>query len=303
MSAALVSSQIAYHIAMDTTLTIEVPGDPPGAADQVKRAFQWFDEVERVCSRFDASSELRLICERPGKPVVVSELLFHTLQFALGVAAESGGAFDPTVGGVVARAGFNRNYRTGEVALPAAVDAASFRDVVLKPATREVLLTRPLVLDLGAVAKGLAVDLAARELDGFDDFAINAGGDLFLKGKSADGEPWRIGVRGPRDFESLTETFVLDGQAICTSGDYERRQANTGVHHLFDGRTNRVSSACASVSVIAPTAMAADAFATAAFVLGPAAGTAFLEDQGVEGLIVTAAGERFETQGLGEFIG
>lgn len=302
MVATLVSSRIAYHIAMDTTLTIEVPGDPPGAAEHISRAFQWFDEVERVCTRFDPSSELRRLCDQPGVPVIVSELLFSLLQFALGVAAESHGAFDPTVGGAVARAGFNRNYRTGELSSTASVSDASYRDVVLKPESREVLLLRPLTLDLGAVAKGFAIDLAAHELEGYENFAVNAGGDLFVNGESGDGGPWRIGVRDPRDFDALAETFALGGMAICTSGDYERRHEATGVHHLFDGRTGKVSNACASVSVIAPTAMVADALATAAFALGQREGVTFLEAQGVEGLVITSNGERFETSGLREFI-
>jgi thiamine biosynthesis lipoprotein len=293
---------VAYHVAMDTTITIEAPGAPEGSAEAVRRAFGWFDQVERVCSRFDAESELSQLCHRPGEAVPVSELLFSALRFALHVAAASGGAFDPTIGAVVSEAGFNRNYRTGELAVAAGSPGGSYRDVLLGAGKTTVRLLRPLQLDLGAVAKGLAVDLAARELAAFPGFAINAGGDVFVRGRNAEGGPWRIGVRDPRDFDSLAETFVLDGAALCTSGDYERRDESTGVHHLFDARSRSVVHACASASVIAPTAMAADALATAAFALGPMDGIAFLESQGVEGLIITPDGGRFETAGLKEYI-
>ncbi len=297
----LTPSRVAYHVAMDTTVTIEVPGDPAGSAGAVRSAFGWFDYVERVCSRFDPTSELSRLCANAGVEAVVSPLLFSALQFALDVAAASAGAFDPTIGAAVSNAGFNRNFRTGQVAPVVRGAGASYRDVELAEGHR-VRLLKPLQLDLGAVAKGLAIDLAARELSGFPDFAINAGGDIFVRGQSTPGEPWRLGVRDPRNFDALAETFALDGAALCTSGDYERRIDATGAHHLFDARSGRVVQACASASVIAPTAIAADALATAAFALGPAEGIAFLEAQGVEGLIITPGGDRFETPGLREYV-
>lgn len=300
---AVAPSRLAYHIAMDTTITIEVPGDAQGSAEAVRAAFGWFDEVERVCSRFDPDSELSRACRNILQPVALSPLLFHALSFALEVARASGGAFDPTVGARMVSAGFDRNYRDGRRFIPEVSAETSFLDVALDPGSQSVVLGRGLQLDLGAVAKGFAVDLAARELAQFPSFAINAGGDLFMKGRTAEGQPWRAGVRDPRNFDQLAESFVLDGMALCTSGDYERRNEQTGEHHLRDARSGDVAAACASVSVIAPTAMAADAFATAAFALGPAAGLRFLEDQGVEGLIITPGGVRYETAGLLEFLG
>ena len=74
----------------------------------------------------------------------------------------------------------------------------SFRDVTIDETAQTVTLQRPLLLDLGAVAKGLAVDLAARELAPLRDFAIDAGGDLYLGGTNRDGQPWSIGIRHPR---------------------------------------------------------------------------------------------------------
>ena len=69
----------------------------------------------------------------------------------------------------------------------------SYRDVLLDPEQRTITLRRPLLLDLGAVAKGLAVDAAGRELEPFRDFAIDAGGDLFLGGSNPQGTPGRLG--------------------------------------------------------------------------------------------------------------
>src|SRR5262249_32744131 len=161
-----------------------------------------------------------------------------------------------------------------------------------------ITLHRPLHLDLGAVAKGLAIDMAARELGPLGNFAINAGGDVFVSGLNAAHDTWSIGIRHPRDERSLITTIRGTNVAVCTSGDYERKSPiDPGVHHILDARTGESASEIASVTVIAPVAMVADGLATAAFVLGPDEGLALLERQGVDGLAVTTALERFETSG------
>lgn len=289
---------------MGTIVTVQVVGhasDPPeitAREQSVERALAWFQRVEDCCTRFDPASELRRLTAHIGEAIPVSDLLFEVVQFALAVAEASGGAFDPTVGASMERHGFNRHYRTGLVS-PTAVElpgAASYRDVQLDPARKTIQLFRPLVLDLGAVAKGLAIDMAARELRSFEHFAIDAGGDLYLGGSNAAGEPWSVGIRHPRRDRELIEMVQLSNSAVCTSGDYERRSsADNPGHHILDPRTGSAVESVASVTVVAPTAMAADALATAAFVLGPKDGIHFLEQQGVSGLILTPTLERFST--------
>jgi thiamine biosynthesis lipoprotein len=298
-------TRTAIH--MDTLITIEVVRAPALPADEaaVERALAWFRRVEEICSRFDPHSELRRLVGRVGEPTPVSDLLYEALAFALAVARASGGAFDPTIGHRLERLGFDRNYRTGEAVVSAVDPAArpSYRDVDLDPDRRAVTLRRPLALDLGAVAKGLAVDLAARELAPLGDFAIDAGGDLYLGGRNASGEPWRVGLRHPRRPDALLTTLRLADAAVCTSGDYERRAAGQGGdHHLLDPRSGRSPAALASATVVAPTAMAADALATAAFVLGPRRGLRLLARQGVDGLLVTPALDTFATPGFDRYI-
>ena len=175
----------------------------------------------------------------------------------------------------------------------------SYRDVRVDPERQTITLRRPLLLDLGAVAKGLAVDAAARELQPFEDFAIDAGGDLYLGGRNAEGAPWSVGIRHPRIDGQLIDVLRVSDQAVCTSGDYERTVTGVeGEHHIVNPRTGASPTDVASVTVVAPSAMVADALATAAFVLGPADGIALLERHGVDGLIVTNALERSETSGL-----
>jgi thiamine biosynthesis lipoprotein len=288
-------------MAMDTFVTIEISGHAGDAeADAaIERAFGWFRDVEACCSRFNPGSELAALTHRVGEDVPVSTMLFEALQFALALAHETGGAFDPTVGRRMQALGFNREYRTGAlVETPATADeATSYRDVHVDPSRRIVKLDRPVVLDLGAVAKGLAIDLAARELAPFQHYAIDAGGDLYLAGRNPAGEPWTVGIRDPRVEGRLVDVVDICDRAVCTSGDYERRQPDSHRHHIVDPRTDMVSDVAVSVTVIGSPAMLADGLATAAFVLGPQKGLGLLERHGVRGLIISPALERYETKG------
>jgi thiamine biosynthesis lipoprotein len=286
------------EVLMGTLVTIQVVR--PGADAAIDRAFGWFREIEARCSRFDERSELVQLTARVGEPVPASPVLFEAVRFALSVAEETGGAFDPTVGRRMEAHGFNREDRTGRtVSTPVPLnDDVSYRDVDLDAGSHTITFRRPLLLDLGAVAKGLAVDAAARELEGFQDFAIDAGGDLYLGGRNPDGVPWSVGIRHPRNDRELIDSLRVSDKAVCTSGDYERVMPGRQQHHILDPRTGVSPATVASVTVVAPTALAADALATAAFVLGPTDGLTLLERHGVEGLIVTTSLDRIETSGL-----
>jgi thiamine biosynthesis lipoprotein len=288
---------------MGTLVSIEIVRDAP--ADAFDRAFGWFHEIEQRCTRFKTSSELMQLSEHIGEPVAVSEILFEAVRFALTVSEETGGAFDPTVGHRMEARGFSREHRTGETVHGNVTcsDDVSYRHVQLDPDARTITLLRPLTLDLGAVAKGLAVDMAARELAPFRDFAIDAGGDLYLSGVNPAGEPWSVGIRHPRIEGVLIDSLRVSDLAVCTSGDYERRipgsrQTEANEHHLLDPRTGLSPRSVASVTVLAAGAMLADALATAAFVLGPREGIQFLDRMGVGGLIFTPDLQRYETRGV-----
>jgi Membrane-associated lipoprotein involved in thiamine biosynthesis len=296
-NAALMGTIVTIHVVghkADHQQTIETE-------DGVERAFEWFRRVEECCTRFDAHSEAMQLTAQIGVPVPVSALLFEAVRFAVAVAEESGGAFDPTVGHHMETRGFNREYRTGQIVQTALEPggAVSYRDVRVDPDRKTITLLRPLILDLGAVAKGLAIDMAAHELRRFEDYAIDAGGDLYLAGRNQDGAPWSVGIRHPRVGNQLIGSLRVSNTAVCTSGDYERRSSSEdGGHHILDPRTGASANAVASVTVVAPTAMVADALATAAFVLGPADGIRLLERQGVDGLIVAPTLERYSTPGM-----
>lgn len=283
---------------MGTVVTIEVVGHDRSARARrtrelaIDRAFDWFERVESVCSRFDAGSELRRLCATRGVDVGVSPMLFEAVRFAVAVAEETHGAFDPTVGARMEARGFNRDYRSGSVvgSEVRTDESVSFRDVVLNESARTVRLERALLLDLGAVAKGLAIDVAVQELRPLANFVVDAGGDVYCGGHNAAGQPWTVGIRHPRESHALLTRVTITDAALCTSGDYERRVADdtAGEHHVLDPSTGASPRDVISASVIAPTAMVADALGTAAFVLGCTDGVALLERHVLRACLVDA---------------
>jgi thiamine biosynthesis lipoprotein len=288
---------VRTEVAMGTLITIHVVRFGAGVDAAMERAFAWFHQIEACCTRFRADSELMQLSMHVGVPVPVSPMLFEAVRFALTVAEETGGAFDPTMGGAMESRGFNREHRTGEIFRnPARADRdASYRDLELDSERNTITLRRALTLDLGGVAKGLAVDTAARELEPFRDFAIDAGGDLYLGGRNPQGKSWAVGIRHPRRDGETIGTVRVSNQAVCTSGDYERPSA-----HILDPRHGCAPESVASATVVGPGAMLSDALATAAFVLGPESGIQLLERLGVEGLIVTPQLEQYRTGGFGD---
>ncbi len=251
---------------MGTVVTIEVAR--PDSEEAVARGFEWFREIESRCSRFDPESELMRLVANPGVPAPASAILFEALRFAVTVAEATSGAFDPTL------------------------EPGGYRDIAFDEEARTITLRRPLSPDLGAVAKGLAVDAAARELQPFEDFAIDAGGDLYLGGRNAQGEPWSVGISHPRLAGEILHTLRVSDRAVCTSGDYERGA------HILDPRSGKPAGSVCGVTVVASSAMLADALATAAFVLGPDEGIALLEQMEVDGIIFTPDWGRRETRGF-----
>ena len=289
--------------ALGTVVSVRIVGSSEGLGtiDEqrtlAERAVGWFHHVERCCSRFDERSELRRLCAQVERPIPVSALLFEAVQFAVAVAEETGGAFDPAIGQAMEQRGFDLDFRTGvRAASVVGPDVATYRDVRLDSSTRCITLAKALVLDLGAVAKGLAVDMAARELTEVTNFAIDAGGDLYLGGCNERGAPWRVGIRHPRRTDDLLDVVQVSNLAVCTSGDYERR-GQSG-HHIIDARSGEAANTAVSVTVLSSSAMVADALATAAVVLGPEEGVRLLARHGTEGVIVTSSLERVETEGM-----
>ncbi len=149
-------------------------------------------------------------------------------------------------------------------------------------------------LDFGGIVKEYAVDRAASLLAqaGVQHGFVNLGGDLRVIGPQADGAPWRIGIRHPRQPEGLLSTLELPGGALASSGDYERCIVVDGVRygHILNPHTGWPVRALAAVSVVAPHCVVAGSAATIAM-LKEADGPAWLQQMQLPCLWVTVDGE------------
>ncbi len=280
------------YLLMGTVVSIQAVSRTEADVVQcaIARAFDAMCFVEETCSRFNEHSALRELCRHPEQSMQVPDVLFETLRIALEMSVLTDGAFDPTIGATLEANGFNRDYLTGNVVQSdiASTEPVSYRDITLDEANHTVLLQKPMLLDLGAVAKGLAVDLAARELAECDGFAIDAGGDLYLHGVDPTGDEWTVGIQHPLEKERMICFLRATNVAVCTSGSYERKSPlKRNKHHLIHPKTGDSITGLLSCTVIAPLAILADAVSTAAFVLGADRALEFVESLELPALCIS----------------
>jgi thiamine biosynthesis lipoprotein len=155
------------------------------------------------------------------------------------------------------------------------------------------------LLDPSGLVKGWSIYNAATILrkDGYHNFFIEAGGDIQTSGTNHDGQPWRVGIKNPRDKSFLSKIVGLTGnRGIATSGTYERGQ------HIYNPKTGEPITDIISLTIIGPNIYEADRFTTAAFAMGDAA-LPFMESlDDMEGSVIFANGEEKETSGFKSFI-
>jgi FAD:protein FMN transferase len=138
---------------------------------------------------------------------------------------------------------------------------------------------------------------------GVENAFVNVGGDIGMIGVKPDGNPWRIGIRNPRNDTNIIAVLPAFDGAVVTSGDYERVFEVDGktYHHILDPKDGMPARVLASVTIAADTAIAADALSTAVFVMGPVEGMSLIESlPGVEGILITPDLEIIVSSGLHE---
>lgn len=214
----------------------------------------------------------------------------HVVTVALEVAQASGGAFDPTLGPLVALWGFGAARGPFRVPSDAEREATAQRvgwsRLVWDASCAELLQPGGLELDLSAIAKGYGVDAVAAYLRhaGVEAALVEVGGELYGYGDKPDGQPWRVLVESAPEEDAATDlpprVVALRGCAVATSGDrwHHFDAGEERYSHTFDPRLGRpVPRAPAAVTVVAADATRADAWATAMTVLGPDEGLALAE--------------------------
>jgi thiamine biosynthesis lipoprotein len=268
------------------------PGAGAGLADAMQREL---DEVVAQMSHWEPDSHLARYNRAPaGSWHGLPEQFFEVVDYAMTVAASCGGAYDPFAGALVNLWGFGptRRYDQDSFYAPApgavaeALARRAAQTVQLDRAGRRLLQPGGALLDLSSVAKGYAVDQLARCLErhGVHHYLVEIGGELRGAGMKPDGQPWWVELEGVPGTGHTQAVVALHGLAVATSGDYRRffHMGQQRASHTLDPRTGYpVANGVASVTVLHSSCMAADALSTTLTVLGPQAGLAFAEQQGL----------------------
>jgi len=296
---------------LGTVITISIHEAGESASDIFDEIFSAIEDIDTRMGVTNPDSQVSRINVRAGvEPVKVSDDVFYVITLARQISEASGGTFDLSIGPLVSLWGIGSSSARvpSDAEILEAEAFVDYRNVLLNPAENSVYLKNDgMSIDLGAIAKGYAGDVAAEILRRHEvtSAILDLGGDIVALGSRPDGEPWRIGVRTPiRGGSGIVGVLRVRNSAIVTSGGYERYFEKDGVfyHHILDPDTGRpADSGLLSVTVISGSAVIADMLSTAAFVMGYERGRALVENHGADAIFITDDKTVHVTDGIKDF--
>jgi thiamine biosynthesis lipoprotein len=287
--------------AMGTLVSVSaLVGSPDRADHAAGLAFEEMDRLIGIFSHYDgrsAASQLNQLGRLDGPPpelvqVAADAERCHRL---------TRGRFDISVAPLVE---LFRHRPHG--ALPDDADLRAALELVgaeqIEISRRRIGLRRlGMRVTLDGIAKGFIVDAMARVLERnrIRNYLVEAGGDIRARGSRGQGRPWRVAVQDPEKGPDFPDTIELSRGAVATSGSYERYyDPDREHHHIFSAETGRSPQQSRSATVVAPTAMAADALATSVFLMAPRAGVRLVDRlRGCECLVIDREGAQLRTKG------
>jgi FAD:protein FMN transferase len=275
------------HPAMGTVFTVVAYGrDGEYLSEVVREVFEEIDRLDAQMSNYKPESELSDINrEAAERAIVVEPRLFGLIQDSLRLSEETNGAFDVTVGPLLDAWGFFRGQGRvpSNAQLALVLKRVGYRHVKLDPERREVRFdTAGVELDLGAIAKGYALDQAREILraNGVSQALVSSGTSSLYALGSPPGEPgWKVSIRNPYDPQKAADVVLLKNYSLSVSGNYEKFFKLHGhiYSHIFNPQTGRPVENMLSTAVLAPQGEATDALSTSFYVLGAERGRALLK--------------------------
>lgn len=251
--------------------------------------------IDAIASRFRADSELTRLNARPDQVVKVSPLLAQAIATALRGAELTDGAVDPTIGSAIRLAGYDTEFASIPAeGLPLSITASrvpGWKAIQLSLATRTVLVSRGVELDLGATAKALAADLAAAAAAAASGGGalVGLGGDIAVAGE-APAEGWLVQASedSAAPIQEGEETVSIRSGGLATSSTTVRRwtRGEVVLHHIIDPNTGLPTNSCwRTATVAAGSCVDANIASTAAIVMSETA-VAWLRSHGLEARLV-----------------
>lgn len=262
---------------------IAIADDEKTAENAVKAAIEKLRYVDLSMSDYDENAQLYKLNQTAfEKPVKVDDDLMFVLKESIKYSRLSGGEFDVTIGPMVDmwhRAG-QENRRPSEEEIAEAKSKVGYDKLIIGDDFTVQFKVEGMRIDLGGIAKGYSIDLAVEAMKqaGATGGMVDVGGDIRCFGRPVEKEYWRIGLQDPRSDQILL-VLKFNDVAVATSGDYQRFVEVDGERfsHIINPKAGSSAKELSSVTVIAPTAIAADALATSVSVMGAEGGIAMVE--------------------------
>jgi len=262
------------------------------ALDAIDRAFEKFGHVIKKFSRFNPESELSKLNRSQGEWFKASPQLYTLAEKSLEVAKETGYVFDPTIIDLLKAYGYDSSFDVSKI-------EQKINSQELKKQIEKLLKNRPHIknlemdkegqkiklqkkqqIDLGASAKGYAIDLSRDSLleDGYNDFLINAGGDVWANSTK------KVALFDPRTPDKPLGMIAINNKALAGSGSFAKK---AGIfHHLIHPKFGKPENKALQTYVIAPSALEADIYSSALFLLGKE-GLDIVRQRGYQAIIIT----------------
>ncbi len=253
-----------------------VTTDSAAVASLARETLSVFHDVDSLMSNWTNVSEVARINREAARGTIsIHPEVADVVALALQVARESDGAFDITVEPLVRLWGFigGKPHVPPQQEVNAALQLVGYQKVRFDAGAATIQFARDGVrIDLGGIAKGYSVDLAADRLRdaGVSDALVDLSGNMVALGDSPSHAGWTVGIRDPSGTLPYVARVGLRNEAVATAGNYEQFVEADGKRygHILDPRTGYSVRGLSSVTVVAATAFAADAWDTAFFVLG-----------------------------------
>jgi len=295
---------------MGTFWRVSVVDISPQQAQTLQQKIQTqLDANDHLMSTWkDDSALMRFNHSTSTAPWPVSAAMADIVTTSLRVGEKTEGAMDITVGPLVNLWGFGPDKQPIKTPSQAQIDAAKARTglahlTVINRAGEQFLQKDlpELFVDLSTVGEGYAADHLAKlmEQEGIARYLVSVGGALASRGMNAQDQPWRVAIQKPTDRENVAQAVVdINGHGISTSGSYRNYYELDGkrISHIIDPRSGRpIQHALVSVTVIAPTALEADAWDTGLMVLGTEQAKEVVKREGLAVFMIIKDGDGFRT--------
>lgn len=268
-------------------------------------------KINAQMSTYDPNSELSKFNQADANTQIqISPELNQVLSESIRLAALSEGALDVTVGPLVNLWSFGPEKRAEKIPSEQLIRDTKKNIGIEKITLHNQVLTKSIAkvyVDLSAIAKGFAVDKVAELLEQhqINDYIVDIGGEMRVKGNKTNGDLWRIAVEKPISGTRAVQKVIMPGNnAVATSGDYRNYFEENGVRysHTIDPSTGwPISHKLVSVTVVHPSSMTADGLATAIEVMGPEKGFAFAKKHNFAVYLISKTEDGFYEQSTASF--